>query len=441
MVAADAPLEVRRDHDLAGEIAVRAGERVRLVATYGDPHRLEEPIAGPLPSELDERLESTIAWWRDWAEQVHPEHRDHRVVRSALTLRALVYEPTGAIIAAPTTSLPEAPRGVRNWDYRYSWARDSTFSVRALATLGCETEPDRFGRFIMRSAAGHAADMQVAYGVGGERRIDASELPLRGYRGARPVRVGNGAIRQVQHDEVGEIIGLAWRRAQQGRPPDDDEWRFLATIADMAARVWREPDRGFWEYPGEPRRFVHSTAACWSALHRARELAAAMRRRAPARWRREQDAAFEAVLEEGYDEGRGTFVQAFGHRALDATSLLLPVTGIIAWDDPRMVSTTDVLRERLGDRGFLRRYDGDDGLPGREGAFLACSFWLVECLARQGRAREAHQVYERALEAATPLGLFSEELNARSGEPLGNFPQGLTHLAHIAAALSMRDGG
>lgn len=278
--------------------------------------------------------------------------------------------------------------------------------------------------------------------MAGERRIGESELPLAGYRGARPVRAGNDAVEQDQHDELGEIVNLAWRRYLRGHVPDDDEWRFIASVVDAAAEVWRDPDRGFWEVRGEERHFVHSKATCWSALDRGLRLGEALRRRVPAaRWRRERDAAREAVLGDGFDEERGTFLQVLGEPQLDSTALLLPVGGIVAWDDARMHTTVDAVREVLDDAGLLRRYEGDDGLPGREGAFLACSFWLVECLARLGRHAEAREAYERAMCAATPLGLFSEELDTRTGEPAGNFPQGLTHLSHIAATIALRQAG
>ena len=440
-VASEATLEPRGEHALRGELTVAAGERVRIALTYFDPRELDEPAVAPDARELDAQLDETAGWWRGWARRLEGPGQDPAVQRSALTLRGLVYEPTSAIVAAATTSLPESPEGTRTWDYRFCWVRDATLAVRALGELGAAAECEAFPRFVLRTAAGHADDLQVAYGVGGERRIGETELDLAGWRGARPVRAGNDAVTQDQHDELGEILNLVWRWHERGHVPDDDEWGFVVSVVDRAARRWRDPDQGFWEWRGGGRHFVYSKAACFAALDRGLALAEALGREAPAeRWAAERDAARDVVLGEGFDEATQTFLQVIGEPQLDATALLLPLTGVVGWDDERMRTTADAVAERLDDDGLLRRYEGDDGLPGREGAFLACAFWLVECLARQGRVAEAGERYERALRTATPLGLFTEEYDTRAGRPLGNLPQALTHLSHIAAAIALTRG-
>jgi GH15 family glucan-1,4-alpha-glucosidase len=430
------------EHELACTVKVSAGDRVRLTLTYKRPEKIDaEGVAELDPEQLDRCLEDTITWWREWASSVQLAGRDQPgVKRSAITLKALTYAPTGAIVAAPTASLPEAIGGERNWDYRYSWVRDASFSSRAFAELGCYEEADRFRAFIMRSAAGHAGDLQVFYGVGGERRLAQQTVDaMEGYRGSNPVNVGNQASNQLQTDAYGELLNLTWRWHRRGHAPSDDDWRFLMSLIDHAAEKWSEPDRGIWEWPGEPDHFVHSKVLCWATLERGLRLADECMRRAPVRrWKQARDEVREAIERRGYDSKRGVFVQAFDREELDAALMLLPTVEFVDWDDERMVRTIAAIREELdaGD-GLLYRYTRDDGLPGKEGAFLCCSFWLVECLARMGDLEEARTVFDKAMATANDLGTFSEELDPRSGELLGNFPQGLTHLAHIDAAVAL----
>jgi len=441
VVSSDAELYEGDEQELCARATVRAGHRVRLSLQFARPEEVdrEQPQA-PAADELDARLDETVEWWRRWFTtlSVKGDGADD-VRRSAAVLKALSYTPTGAIVAAPTTSLPEVIGGKRNWDYRYSWIRDSSFTVRAIADVGCEAEADSFRRFILRTAAGSVHDLQVCYGVRGERRLQEMELDMEGYRGSRPVRVGNSAEHQVQLDVYGEILNLTWRWHKRGHSPGDDDWRFLLELVDAAAERWQEPDQGIWEWSGEPRHFVHSKALCWAAVDRGLRLAKECMRKAPEqRWRKARDEIREAVESEGYDKERGVFVQVFGGDDLDAALLLLPVDGFLDWDDERMVRTTDAIREELDDHGLIRRYNGPDGIGGREGAFIPCSFWLAECLVHQGRVEEAREVFDRALATANDLGLFSEEFDTRSGEAVGNFPQGLTHLSHIAAAQALR---
>ncbi|MGH2880797.1 MAG: glycoside hydrolase family 15 protein [Solirubrobacteraceae bacterium] len=428
---------------LQANATIHAGERLRVLIRFVRPHLLERDRASLEAVDIDSRLEETIKWWQAWRERLRRDGVDQDgVVRSALTLKALSYAPTGAIVAAPTASLPETFKGERNWDYRYSWIRDSTLSAHALANLGCEREARRFRHFIVRSSAGHADDLQVLFGIGGERRIAEESLDLKGYRGSRPVRIGNGAAGQLQLDALGEILNLGWRWHLRGHPPDDDEWRFFSELVDTAARRWSEPDRGIWEWRGEPRHFVHSKACCWAAVDRGLRLAEECARKAPTRrWQTARSEIREAVETRGYDGARGVFCQCFEEPALDAALLLLPVVGFVDFDDERMVRTADAIADDLDAQGLLYRYREDDGLPGQEGAFLACSFWLAECYARQGRLPLAREVFDRVMALASPLGLFSEQADPQTGEMLGNYPQTLTHLSHVAAAVALAECG
>jgi GH15 family glucan-1,4-alpha-glucosidase len=360
--------------------------------------------------------------------------------RSAIILKGLTHAPTGAIAAAATASLPESIGGTRNWDYRYSWIRDSYFTVRSLVQLGYVDEADGFRRFVERTAAGSADEVQVLFGLGGERRLFERTLEgIEGYRQSRPVRIGNAAENQLQLDVYGELLGLAWIWHQQGRSPDDDYWEFLVSLVNRAAREWIYPDQGIWEMRGRPRHFVHSKAMCWSALDRGIRLAQDTGRNAPLEaWRTERRKIRQAIEERGYDEQRGVFTQAFNIPGMDAALLLLPTTGFVDYKDQRMRRTADAIREALEEDGLLRRYaHGSDGIQDREESFCCCSFWLAECLAHQGRLAEARRVFERALGVGNDLGIYAEAFDPRSGRMLGNFPQGLTHLSLIAAAVAI----
>jgi GH15 family glucan-1,4-alpha-glucosidase len=426
---------------LESSFSVRGGERARISMVFVRPEDLDrDPPRRVDPHELDDRLADTMAFWREWQSRFRLEGPDDpSVARSAMVLKALTYAPSGAVVAAPTTSLPEAHSGERNWDYRYSWIRDSTFAVRSLTELGYEDEADHFRRFIHRSTAGTAKELKMAYGIAGERRIHESELhDVAGYRGARPVRVGNRAAEQLQLDAFGDLAELSWRWHERGRSPDDDHWRFLLNLIDAAIEYWEQPDHGIWEWRGEPRHFVHSKVMCWAAVDRGLRLAEECLRSAPVRrWKQAAEEIREAILEKGYDSDRGTFVQAFGHKDLDAAVLLLPTVDFIAYDDERMISTADVIREALDSDGLIRRYDSDDGLEGDEGAFIPCSFWLAECYAKQQRDEEARVIFDRTIATANHLGLLAEEYDEKTDAMLGNFPQALSHLSHLTAALAI----
>jgi GH15 family glucan-1,4-alpha-glucosidase len=444
LISGDMTVKMNQRHAVTGTFTVAAGQRNHLSILHRLPESLDENrVNVPDPAELDERLQETIVWWQTWCArgQISGPYAA-QLQQSAIVLKGLSNAPTGAIAAAPTTSLPESRGGSRNWDYRFSWIRDSSFTVRALAQLNHVKEADGFRRFIERSAAGSADQLQILYGIGGERRLHEYEIgDLKGYRGAKPVRIGNAAESQIQLDAYGELLDLAWHWHCRQHSPDDDYWEFLVDLVNKVCDCWQTADCGIWEFRGDPRNFVHSKVMCWAALNYGVKLAGDLGRSAPVKdWEKARDAVRQAVESQGYDQKRGVFIQAFEHPAMDAALLLLPMVGFVAYDDQRMIRTTDAVREELGEVGLLRRYsDGDDGMEGREGVFLACSFWLAECLARQGRLDEAHQAFQRAFAVGNDLDLFAEEYDPAADEMLGNFPQGLTHLSLISAAVTLNE--
>jgi GH15 family glucan-1,4-alpha-glucosidase len=444
LICGDFPLHMNHRHDLAGFCTIGEGQRLRLSFLYRKPEDLdEEAVEVPDIHDLDRRMEQTLAWWKNWSSRSQVKGRyANEVRRSAVVLKGLSNAPTGAIAAAPTTSLPETHRGVRNWDYRFSWIRDSAFTVRSLAALGHIREADGFRRFVERTAAGSAEEIQVVFGVGGERFLQEFEIPvLEGYRGAKPIRVGNAAVSQIQLDVYGEILDLAWTWYCRGHEPEEDYWDFLVDVLNATADNWHRPDQGIWEMRGKPRQFVQSKAMCWSALDRGVRIAEELGRKAPVdQWKKAREEIRRAIEERGYDRNRGVFIQAFDFPRMDSALLLLPITGFIDYKDERMIRTTGAIRQELEERGFLRRYAaGDDGLEGKEGAFLACTFWLAECLVHQGKTKEAHEIFQKALSAGNDLLLFSEEYDPLKGQMLGNFPQGLTHLSLISAVVAFNE--
>jgi GH15 family glucan-1,4-alpha-glucosidase len=443
VVGANCPLEIEREAGrLHGSFAVSAGQRCRFSLVASMPH--EMALRRVPDGVIDLRLQQTIAWWRRWVArgQYWPEYREH-VVRSALVLKALTCAPTGAIIAAPTTSLPEVIGGPRNWDYRYSWIRDSTLTLSALLSVGHEDVARGFKLFIERTAAGRAADLQIMYGCYGERRLPELALThLDGYRGSRPVRMGNAAAEQRQLDVFGELLDLWHVSPHLEDAVSGDEWRFLRGLVESARALWRRPDQGLWEMRGPPKHFVHSKVMCWVALDRGIELAERHRLACDLEgWRAAREEVRGEIERRGVDPERGCFVQSFDSRELDASLLLLPIVGFIDPGDPRMRATVVHLERELGVDGLLlRRYRAglEDGLSGREAYFLIASFWLVEVLAMQGRVDEAEARFRRLLELGNDVHLFAEEYLPGVGH-LGNFPQAFTHVAIIGAAQQLAD--
>jgi GH15 family glucan-1,4-alpha-glucosidase len=439
----DVPLRVGEEHNLHAEVNVRARQKLHIGLEFVRPEEAHTAALRHQPSqELQAHFKETLEWWRNWSDKiVYKDGPGANIVRSAITLKALTFAPTGAIIAAPTTSLPEQPGGERNWDYRYCWIRDSIFTVWALNSIGAESEAGGVRHFIQRSAAGNADDLQVLYGVDGKRRLTEINLDhLEGWRGSRPVRIGNGAARQYQADMYGLLVELAWQWSELGHAPSQGYWRFLRQTVEVAISKWEMPDRGIWEVRSRPRHFVHSKVMCWAAANSGIALAEKYGFEAPLeRWRVARDRMRAAIEKRGVDHKRGIFVRSFGSEDVDAALLLLPITGLVAYNDDRMIRTTQVICEELMQDGLLLRYRSEDGLAGSEGMFLACTFWLVACLARQGKKSEARRIFKRACASANDLGLFAEEYSCQGREMLGNFPQGLTHLSHIGAALSLLD--
>ncbi len=450
LIFGDAPLHPGSDHDLEGELEVRAESRYRIGLQFLPPEESERghPADREIP-QLEGHYEETLRWWRDWSAKITSAGGERppgkasgpALVRSAVVLKALCYAPTGAIIAAPTTSLPEEVGGERNWDYRFCWLRDSIFTVHALGGLGLQAEAAGMRRFIQRTASGHADELQVLYAVDGKRRVPELELTkLDGWRGSRPVRIGNGAATQFQADMYGLVMELSWRWSQRGEQPDENYWSFLTAIVEVAIARRHLPDRGLWEVRSRPLHFVHSKVMCWAAVDGGIALAERYSLPAPLeRWREERDRLREDIERRGYDRKRGIFVRSYGAQDVDAALLLLPAVDFIPWDDERMVRTTDAIRKDLSRDGLVARYDAHDGLRGREGVFVACTFWLAECLAHQRRRKEARAAFGRACRCANDLGLFAEEYQPKRREMLGNFPQGLTHLAHVSAALALAE--
>ena len=440
LIYGDVPLEIEEEHDLRGELHVSARQNRYLALQFHRPEKNGSVrVRHSAPAQLRAQYRETHNWWKQWAAKI--PYRDGPGVgikRSAIVLKALTYAPTGAIIAAPTTSLPEHIGGERNWDYRFCWIRDSIFTVHALSNLGLEAEAVGVRRFIQRSAAGNADELQVLYGVDGKRRLTEIILGgLEGWRGSRPVRIGNAAERQFQADMYGMIVELSWRWSERGSRPQPRYWDFLAQIVETTILRWREPDRGIWEVRSAPLHFVHSKVMCWAAIDSG--LALAQKHSLPApvvRWQKARDELRHEIEQHGIDRRRGIFVRSFGAQDVDAALLLLPGVEFVAYDDPVMLRTTDTIRQELSrNDGLLIRYVREDGLRGVEGTFLACTFWLVEVLARQGRVAPARKTFERASRCANDLGLFSEQFSDRG--MLGNFPQGLTHLAHVSAAVAL----
>lgn len=425
-----------------------ATARIRLVAgqaavfALGHGQLAGPPLAPWTADEITARLDDTVEAWRSWS-AIHQNYEgpwQELVRHSGRVLQALTYQPTGAIVAAPTTSLPEAVGGERNWDYRYAWVRDTSLTMEALWVAACPDEANKLFAFLADAAASQsdrAMDLQIMFGIGGERDLSERELPhLAGWRGSQPVRVGNGAWRQRQLDIYGELLGAAQRLVDQLGELDPVVQWFLTAAADSAASRWREKDQGIWEIRGEARAFLHSKLMCWVALDRAIALAGQLGAEDRVdSWAAARDDIRAAILERGWNERAGAFTQAFGSEDLDASSLMLAITGFLPADDLRMKATIDATTLRLTDqRGLVYRYLSHDGVADGEGTFLLCTFWLAQAQALAGEVGAATATFERAIAAINDVGLLAEEIDPRSGEMTGNFPQAFSHIGLINAA-------
>ncbi|MEU9847711.1 glycoside hydrolase family 15 protein [Streptomyces sp. NPDC047985] len=419
---------------------VAAGERVAFVLTWHPSHSPRPELVDPF-----EALDSTLADWTEWSAacRYRGPYRE-AVIRSLITLKALTYGPTGGIVAAPTTSLPEEIGGVRNWDYRFCWLRDSTLTLGALISAGYLEEAAAWRDWLLRAVAGDPADLQIMYGLSGERRLPEAELPwLRGYENSAPVRTGNAAVRQRQLDVYGEVIDSLRLAREAGLDDKPHAWSLQLSLLGFLESTWREPDEGLWEIRGQRRHFVHSKVMAWVAADRAvRTLEKNPTLAGDAnRWRAMRESVHREVCEKGFDPVRNTFTQSYGSRNLDAATLLIPRTGFLPPDDPRVIGTVDAVRRELGSDCLVRRYSTDgasiDGLPGREGAFLACSFWLADALTATGRTEEATDLFERLLNLRNDVGLLAEEYDTVTHRQVGNFPQAFSHIGLVGTAMAL----
>jgi GH15 family glucan-1,4-alpha-glucosidase len=420
---------------------LQAGEKVWATVNYRS--RFSHKVKKPHEAELELSFLETTAFWHNWVAlcTYQGTYRDD-VLRSALTLKALTYAPSGGLVAAATTSLPEDIGGERNWDYRYTWIRDTSFAIYALSILGYREEAAAFKDWLEWSTVGRARDLQVMYGLGGERRLTEIRLPeLEGYRRSQPVRIGNGAHSQLQLDVYGELLDAGHLYRKFVGPIDTQYWDFGSRLVEFVIDHWREPDEGIWETRGGPQHFVFSKVLCWVALDRAIKVARALDLPADLDlWRGARAEIKEDVLQKGFDAERGTFVQAYGSKNLDAAVLALPLFRFIPADDPRMRSTIEAIERGLtSPLGFVYRYRNfDDGLSGDEGAFTICTYWLADNLIYLGDVDRARALFEKLKSYANDLGLLSEQIDGNTGEMLGNFPQAFSHMALINTAVLLQ---
>jgi GH15 family glucan-1,4-alpha-glucosidase len=420
------------------EFTVHKGERVPFVLTWFPSS--EQP---PEVVDAEEALASTEQIWRDWMAGCRYEGPYRAAVHmSLLVLKALTYQPTGAIVAAPTTSLPEQIGGVRNWDYRFSWLRDATFTLYALMNAGFNDEALAWRNWLLRAIAGDPAKMQILYGVAGERRIPEFEVEwLPGYAGSRPVRIGNAAHEQFQLDTYGEMMDSLHEARRHGLARDDHAWALQRNVMEFLEGAWDQPDEGIWEVRGPRRHFTHSKVLAWVAFDRAVEAVERWDRPGPVeRWRQIRAEIHEEVCREGFNVELNSFTQAYGSDELDASTLLIPLLGFLPPEDPRVIGTVEAIQRDLTRDGFVQRYhthDVDDGLPSGEGVFLPCSFWLVDALLMLEREDEAQELFEKLLGISSDLGLLAEEYDPSAKRLLGNFPQAFTHVGLVNSAYNL----
>ncbi len=428
-----------RDNATYAEFTVRAGDRLGFVLTWQPSHL-------PRPDHVDpfEALAGTVSFWRDWmAGCTYAGRWSEAVRRSLITLKALTYAPTGGLVAAATTSLPEQIGGVRNWDYRYCWLRDASFTLQGLLANGFVAEAAAWREWLLRAVAGDPADLQIMYSLTGGRRLPELELPwLAGYEGSTPVRVGNGAADQLQLDVWGEVLDCLSAARVAGLARDEDAWSLQRAFLDYLEGAWQQPDNGLWEVRGPRRQFVHSKVMAWVGFDRMIRTVEDSAVDGPVdRWRAVRADIHREICAEGYDAERNTFTQYYGSHGLDAALLLLPRLGFLPADDPRIVGTVDAVRRELTEDGLVLRYrpehEGVDGLPGTEGSFVMCTFWLADALALTGRAAEGIELFERMLALRNDVGLLSEEYDVRSARQLGNTPQAFSHVALVNTAVRL----
>ncbi|MGH7307375.1 MAG: glycoside hydrolase family 15 protein [Candidatus Rokuibacteriota bacterium] len=437
------PVSLRgEDFSTVAEFTVAAGQRVPFTLTWSPSYQPEPPAPQP-----EAAIQQTEAWWREWSERcTYKGEWREAVVRSLITLKALTYAPTGGLVAAVTTSLPERLGGVRNWDYRYCWLRDATFALYALMAGGYVEEARSWREWLVRAVAGRPSHAQILYGVTGDRLLPEWELPwLPGYEGSAPVRVGNAASTQFQLDVYGEVADALHCARRVGLDPDENAWRVERAMVQFVESVWKDPDEGIWEVRGPRRPFTHSRVMAWVAVDRAVKAVERFGLEGPVdRWRRLRSVIHDDVCH-GYDSDLGAFVQYYGSKLLDASLLMIPLVGFLPATDPRMLGTVRAIEQHLVSDGFVARYHtvpDVDGLPPGEGAFLPCTFWLADNLALQGRYAEARKILERLLAIRNDVGLLSEEYEPVSRRLLGNFPQAFTHVGLINTALNLtRHGG
>ncbi|SAH95680.1 glucoamylase [Bordetella ansorpii] len=440
-------VELHTSVDLKGEdmrsmahFTVREGQSVPFTLSYHRSHQT--------PHFVPDRLESkdrTVSWWQQWARRCHWEGSDERreaVVRSLITLKLLTFEPTGGIIAAPTMGLPEELGGSRNWDYRYCWLRDSSLTLYALLNAGYREEAEAWRQWLLRAVAGHPKQMQIMYGIAGERWLPEHEVQwLPGYEGSLPVRVGNAAADQLQLDVYGELIETLHAARAADLAPLAEAWRLQNVLIQPLEELWKSLDHGIWEVRGPRRAFTHSRLMCWVAFDRAIKSCEQFGLQGPVeRWTRVRDEIRDDICAHGYDARRNTFVQYYGGKGLDASLLLIPLVGFLPPDDPRVQGTIRAVERELLRDGLLLRYSTDhtdDGLPGNEGVFLACSFWLADAYVLQGRLNDAEQLFQRLLGMRNDLGLLAEEYDVARHRLVGNFPQGFSHIGLVNTAYNL----
>ncbi|MGW6026708.1 glycoside hydrolase family 15 protein [Streptomyces sp. NPDC055099] len=462
-LSADGPMEIRTGrHDTTAhhstdpavrdtsalDFTVSAGQRLTLQLVWAPSHLPEPPEPLRVPAET--ALKATGDFWRRWSAKCRYQGPwREAVTRSLITLKALTYAPTGGIVAAPTTSLPECVGGERNWDHRFCWLRDSTLTLSALLRSGYRDEATAWLDWLVRAVAGGPADLQAVYGVEGQRRLPETEAPwLSGYEGSRPVRFGNAAAHQLQLDVYGEVLDTLYLSLRAGIPMQPHLWSLVESLMGHLRDHWREPDQGLWEVRGVGRQFVHSKVMSWVAADRALRMGEMLGRNESAgEWRAMRDAVHREVCREGWDEGRRTFVQSYGSPALDASALLIPKVGFLPADDPRVHDTVQAMRA-LDHHGFVRRYGHDrpgadsvDGMRGSEGTFVACSLWYADALAATGRLAQARETFERVLDVRNDVGLLAEQWDPDSHRQLGNAPQAFSHIALVETAFALQETG